>query len=81
MHTKDIDRPFKPGDVSEEDIREELLQMESNPQLNTKSGFIRDDALQIMTFQEKHLSYLREHPKVNPIPYLANLKTMIKIRK
>jgi hypothetical protein len=82
MNLQSQDRPFKPGDVSEEDIRDELLQMENNPLLDTRVSLVKEDmSLQLMTFQEKHLAYLKEHPKLNPVSYLTNLKTMIKIRK
>jgi hypothetical protein len=35
MNLVDFGRPFKPGDVPEEDIRDELLKMENNPELKT----------------------------------------------
>jgi len=36
--------------------------------------------VEVVTFKEKHLTYLKQHPKVNSRNYLANLRTMIKIR-
>jgi len=83
MNLQSQDRPFKPGDVSEEDIRDELQQMEGDPQLDTKVRLTKEGelSLHLVTFQEKHLTYLKEHPKTNPVSYLTNLKTMIKIRK
>ena len=83
MNIQDMGKPFKPGDVSENDIREELILMESNPELDTRVSLVRgeDSSFHMMTFQERHIAYLRGHPRVNPAYYLANLKTMIKIRK
>jgi hypothetical protein len=83
MNLQDLSRPFKPGDVSEDEMRQELTLMENNPELDTPVSLVKDDDLSVylISFQEKHMKYLREHPKINPAPYLANLKTMIKIRK
>jgi hypothetical protein len=83
MNLQDLSRPFKPGDVSEDEVKAELVLMENNPELDTPASLAKGDDLPdyLISFQEKHIKYLREHPKVNPAPYLANLKTMIKIRK
>jgi hypothetical protein len=83
MNLHDFGAPFKPGDFSEDEVRSELELMEDNPELYTPVSLIQDNELSVymISFQEKHIRYLREHPKINPVPYLANLKTMIKIRK
>jgi hypothetical protein len=83
MAVRDLHGSYKPGDVSDDEIRTELDSMEHDPKLNTKLSFERDEglSLQLMTFQEKHLAYLEKHPKVDPIGYLSNLRAMIKIRK
>ena len=83
MSIDNSDQFYKPAGISEIEIREELTKMELNPELNTKASLVKESqsSLRLMTFEEKHLSYLRQHPKVSPLPYLANLKTMIKVRK
>lgn len=77
-----MEKRQKPTPMDEAEISEILKAMESNAGLNTKRGFA--DALfpdEIVSFTEKHLEYLRRHPKVDPRHYLANLRTMIKIRQ
>lgn len=83
MLYRDYSKQFKPGSVPEDNIRGELIDMENNPELDTRISLVRSDGkiFRLMSFQEKHLLYLREHPSVNPIPYLSNLRTMIKVRK
>jgi hypothetical protein len=34
----------------------------------------------LVTFVEKHMSYLRSHPSVDPDHYLANLRLMTRVR-
>ena len=82
MSYKDDVRPYKPGTVSDDEIKAALNMMVNNPQLDTKGGMDNTDgqSLSLVSFQEKHLTYLQCHPKVSPVSYLANLKTMIKIR-
>ena len=82
MNLQDWGKPAKTVPMQEEDIRQELVLMESNPELDTRVSLIRDEtaSVHLISFQEKHLSYLRQHPKVSPVSYLTNLKTMIKIR-
>jgi hypothetical protein len=83
MIIQDYGRPYKPGDVTEQEIRDELAQMEDNPSLDTRLKLSKEEefSLKALTFQEKHVVYLKQHPKINPNSYLANLKTMLKIRK
>jgi hypothetical protein len=59
-----------------------LSSMEHDTLLRTAPVVVHDElgSINVVTFKEKHLSYLKEHPKVNPQIYLANLRTMIKIR-
>jgi hypothetical protein len=83
MALRDLHQSYKPGDVSEEDIRTELVQMEEDPKLDTRVSLEKEEGmtLHLMTFQEKHVTFLMKHPKIDPVGYLTNLRTMIKIRK
>lgn len=82
MKRQDWDKPAKVAHLQEDAIRQELILMENDSGLDTRVSLVKEEGMSVrlITFQEKHLVYLREHPKVNPIPYLTNLKTMIKIR-
>ena len=68
--------------ITEDEILRQLDVMEQDAGLNTpceqKDGLLPTG--EEMSFSEKHSSYLRAHPKVNPEFYLSNLRTMIKIR-
>ena len=58
-----------------------LCSMERNPGLNTGPVVSHQSGeIEVVSFKEKHLTYLQQHPKVNARNYLANLRTMIKIR-
>jgi hypothetical protein len=58
-----------------------LTSMERDALLQTTPVVVRDThSIDVLTFREKHLTYLKKHPKVNARNYLANLRTMIKIR-
>ena len=65
------------------DVAALLTSMEQDNLLQTKPALVHDDlgSITVVTFKEKHLAYLQDHPKVNPQIYLANLRTMIKIRQ
>lgn len=65
--------------IDEDEIRRVLIDMETNLGLKTEAGVNLDDSP--VSFQEKHMAYLRTHPKLNPEHYLANLRTMLKIRR
>ena len=78
MNIKHIQKNAKPVLIDEEEIRQTLIDMETNLGLKTEAGVTLDDSP--ISFQEKHMAYLRTHPKVNPEHYLANLRTMLKIR-
>ncbi len=79
MHTN---KPIKVVFIDEVAISEELRLMELDPGLKTISYYTEDPtyADNLMPFPDKHVQYLKGHPKVNPEHYLANLRTMIKIR-
>jgi hypothetical protein len=67
--------------ASEEAIlaREQLQGMMADPRYNTSSSYSVHQADGI-TFVDKHLAYLSEHPKLNAREYLSNLRLMTKIK-
>ena len=69
MNINDLQRPQKLEFMDDVEIRKTLSDMEKDIGLKTTTEF-----------RKKHITYLREHPKVNPQHYLANVRTMIKIR-
>ena len=77
-----IDKPDKPVFMDEAAINEALDEMEQDELLRTGPVLMQDmgESARMVPFREKHLAYLRTHPKVNPANYLANVKTMIRIR-
>lgn len=79
MNIKHVQKSVKPVFIDEEEIRQALIDMETNLGLKTEAGVNLDS--EPITFLEKHMAYLRMHPKVNPEHYLANLRTMLKIRR
>lgn len=82
MNIKDLSGRSKPIFMDEEQIKVALLAMEQDSGLDTKPVYVKDSPsdIRLVTFREKHLAYLKGHPKVNPEFYLSNLRTMIKIR-
>jgi len=77
-----MDKQTKEVHMDETEIRAALVAMERDGGLLTERGYA--DALfpdDVVSFVEKHVAYLRSHPKINPKGYLANLRTMIKIRR
>lgn len=82
MTIKHMDKPEKATHLDEEQIQQALSDMEHDDGLRTDLEYV-DTTLysdRNVSFTEKHLIYLRNHPKVNPAHYLANLRTMVKIR-
>lgn len=61
-------------------IHEQLIQMMSDKTFNTSSTYAasREDSL---PFDEKHMNYLSDHPKLNPQHYVANLRLMTRIKR
>ena len=82
MSIKHMHKPTKQVHMEEAAIQAALLEMISDSGLKTDlDGFANPSRASAETsFYEKHMSYLKSHPKVNPAHYLANLRTMIKIR-
>lgn len=68
--------------MSSDEITEALKNMEEDERLNTSPSYVNDGpaAVRMVSFSEKHLTHLQQHPKTNPEHYLSNLRAMIKIR-
>ena len=60
-------------------IREQLVTMMGDKTFNTSATYAatRDDAL---PFDEKHMTYLSDHPKLNPQQYMQNLRLKTRLR-
>lgn len=70
-----------PEDVQR--VENELRTMLEDDHYNTVSSYIASTEIYTnhqIPFIEKHMAYLRSHPKVNPDQYLSNLRMMTKIR-
>ena len=73
------DHPF----INIQDIGEILDEMEHDSKYRTEGCYVRETPQSpkvLVSFKERHLFYLRKHPKLNPDHYLANLRTMLRIR-
>jgi hypothetical protein len=68
--------------LSDEEIQQALSEMEQDALLNTSPVLMRsaEDSIIRVSFRERHTMYLKAHPKTSPQDYLANVKTMIRIR-
>lgn len=69
--------------MTEAEVHDALAAMLSDQSLLTEPGYIEDRDHypdHQGPFIEKHMSYLKNHPKVNPKDYLSNLRIMIKVR-
>lgn len=60
--------------------RRTLQAMEDDPAFNTQDSYIAHDSGSI-SFTDKHMIYLCEHPKLETHHYLANLRLMTRIKK
>ena len=55
--------------------------MELDDNLVTAPNYLRTLAeIRLLSFEEWHLNYLTEHPKINAANYLTNLRVMIRTR-
>lgn len=61
-------------------IHEQLLAMMQDTAFNTTATYAatREDEL---PFDEKHMTYLSDHPKLNPQHYMQNLRLKTRIRR
>jgi hypothetical protein len=82
MSIKHMSKTHKPVHISEEEVLQSLFNMEQDEGLKTDPEYSSNPLYfdQLIPFAQKHAEYLKSHPKVNPEHYLANLRTMIKIR-
>lgn len=82
MAIKHAHKPSVDEFMDEATIHQTLSDMEDDTMLDTGPIAVKcdDGSTRIVTFSEKHLGYLKMHPKVNPQNYLANIRTMIRIR-
>lgn len=71
MNIKHLQSPYKQVFLSADEILSQLELMEKDATIDTGSP---------RTFREKHMDYLKGHPKVNPEHYLSNLRTVLRIR-
>ena len=60
-------------------IRVDLKKMTADPCFNTKSMYSAS-TLDDVTFVDKHMKYLADHPKLNPQQYLSNIRLMTRIK-
>lgn len=60
--------------------RRELKKMDGDPMYNTRSKFtpLQNQAL---SFVDRHMKYLSEHPKLDPKHYLANIRLMTRLKR
>ncbi len=65
-------------------VREKLEALEKNPQLNTRATSYSANSSVYpdgqMPFVDKHMAYLKAHPKLDHDQYIANLRLMLKNR-
>lgn len=83
MNIKHLQGHQKPVFINDDEIQDALTEMEQNPKFDTKPTFsVGSEASppRLVSFMEKHKTYLRDHPKINPEHYLSNLRTVLRIR-
>ncbi len=64
-------------------IKEALLKMVSDTTFSTGSSYsanITAHPDHLIPFVEKHMTYLNNHPSIDPVHYLANLRLITRIR-
>ncbi|MEO6761755.1 MAG: hypothetical protein ABI220_05310 [Candidatus Saccharimonadales bacterium] len=64
-------------------VLDKLQAMEVDDSLNTESTYCANSELypdNQMPFADRHIAYLKAHPKLDPQHYLANLRLMIRVR-
>lgn len=71
--------------TSEEGLltQETLRAMMTDVNYHTDSSYSANTALHsdnLVSFVDKHMSYLRDHPSTDPRQYLSNLRLMTRIR-
>ncbi len=69
--------------LSDNGVREKLERMEADLSLNTPASYHPNLTLypeNQMSFADKHMEYLMNHPKLDSQQYLANLHMKIRAR-
>ena len=59
--------------------RTELQRMTGDPGYNTQPMFSAT-MVEALSFEEKHMNYMSERPKLDPPMYLANLRLMTRVK-
>jgi hypothetical protein len=72
-------KEFLDSDIAAE-ARKELKRMDGDPLYNTRSLFTPMQN-QALSFVDRHMKYLSEHPKLNPTQYLTNLRLMTRLKR
>jgi hypothetical protein len=82
MSYRDLYSPKKSKFIEDDEVDQIISDMERDDLLNTNPVYVKDadESICLVTFREKHEAYIKTHPKVDPRTYLANVKTMIRIR-
>jgi hypothetical protein len=81
MSYRDLYSPRKSDFIDEVEIDQIISEMEEDDKLNTNPVYVKEsESLCLVTFREKHKTYIKTHPKTDPKTYLSNVKTMIRIR-
>ncbi len=71
------------SDVPEVELQAALQQMEADTTMSTPPCYTPNGTLypdHILPFTDKHMLYLKQHPKINAEQYLANLRMKVRIR-
>ena len=82
MSTKSV-RPMIEGYLGIEEVQQLLLDMELDNSYKTDPSYSANAILHPdhkISFGEKHMAYLKNHPLLNPEHYLANLRLTTRIR-
>ena len=72
-------KEFLDSDIAAQ-ARKELKRMSNDPLYNTRSRFTPMQN-QALSFVDRHMKYLSEHPKLNPNQYLTNLRLMTRLKR
>ena len=62
---------------------QKLKDMVGDSAYTTKPSYGADKVLypdNLVPFVDKHMSYLRDHPKTDPMLYISNLRLMTRVR-
>jgi hypothetical protein len=76
-------KPLRLGYMEDTDVQQALRVMEADNSFKTESSYSPNATLypdQVMSFQAKHMAYLKANPALNPEQYLANLRLKTKLR-